>query len=117
MKKNYYRVKNHPNFDDRAHRCYRTHKGEYVIGNNTQTFAYGDLINTPGVRLEEVSDFTAAKENCERTIKTLDGCSDGFCLITGPAKGMHTNGGCRCVKDRDTKLLLQSMWRLWGTIK
>ena len=24
------------------------------------------------------------------------GCSDGYCKFTGPAKGMHTNGGCRC---------------------
>lgn len=28
----------------------------------------------------------------------LDGCSDGYCKITGPAKGMHTNGGCRCLR-------------------
>lgn len=27
------------------------------------------------------------------------GCSDGFCYIKGKAKGMHTNGGCRCVKN------------------
>jgi len=28
------------------------------------------------------------------------GCSDGYCLIKGKAKGMHTNGGCKCVSDR-----------------
>jgi hypothetical protein len=26
-------------------------------------------------------------------------CSDGFCKFAGPAKGMHTNGGCRCQAD------------------
>lgn len=25
------------------------------------------------------------------------GCSDGYCLVRGHAKGMHTNGGCRCL--------------------
>lgn len=28
----------------------------------------------------------------------LDGCSDGYCKIAGPAKGMHTNAGCRCLR-------------------
>lgn len=28
----------------------------------------------------------------------LDGCSDGYCKVLGPAKGMHTNGGCRCLR-------------------
>jgi len=27
------------------------------------------------------------------------GCSDGYCYIKGPAKGMHTNGGCRCLRE------------------
>lgn len=25
------------------------------------------------------------------------GCSDGYCALRGPAKGMHTNGGCHCL--------------------
>lgn len=28
-------------------------------------------------------------------------CSDGYCKFAGPAKGMHTNGGCRCTADPD----------------
>ena len=24
-------------------------------------------------------------------------CSDGYCDLGGPAKGMHTNGGCHCL--------------------
>lgn len=27
------------------------------------------------------------------------GCSDGYCRITGPKGGMHTNGGCRCYQS------------------
>lgn len=27
------------------------------------------------------------------------GCQNGYCSISGKAKGMHTNGGCRCKKD------------------
>jgi hypothetical protein len=27
------------------------------------------------------------------------GCSDGYCIIRGKAKGMHTNGGCKCHKE------------------
>ena len=29
------------------------------------------------------------------------GCSDGNCLFGHPG-GMHTNGGCRCLRDLDT---------------
>ena len=37
----------------------------------------------------------------ERTPYTpmLTGCSDGYCDITGPRKGMHTNGGCHCIHN------------------
>ena len=26
------------------------------------------------------------------------GCSDGNCRVTGGSRGMHTNGGCRCMR-------------------
>lgn len=29
-------------------------------------------------------------------LEGIGGCSDGHCIVTGPALGMHTNGGCRC---------------------
>lgn len=29
----------------------------------------------------------------------IHGCTDGYCAIKGKAKGMHTNGGCRCVQN------------------
>lgn len=25
------------------------------------------------------------------------GCTDGHCIVHGTVKGMHTNGGCRCI--------------------
>jgi len=31
-------------------------------------------------------------------IPTLVGCSDGGCVFGHPG-GMHTNGGCRCLKE------------------
>lgn len=27
------------------------------------------------------------------------GCSDGYCVFRGKATGMHTNGGCHCLRD------------------
>jgi len=27
------------------------------------------------------------------------GCADGYCAVKGRAAGMHTNGGCRCVRE------------------
>lgn len=29
-------------------------------------------------------------------VADIGGCGDGYCIIAGKAKGMHTNGGCRC---------------------
>ena len=28
----------------------------------------------------------------------LEGCLDGYCDVLGPAKGMHTNGACKCLR-------------------
>lgn len=33
----------------------------------------------------------------EILFRGFHGCSDGNCVITGKAVGMHTNGGCRCL--------------------
>jgi hypothetical protein len=43
------------------------------------------------------------KEELETYLQELGGCSDGYCYITGKAKGMHTNGGCRCFRDSPHK--------------
>lgn len=37
-----------------------------------------------------------AVEQYDALIKQFDGCSNGWCVITGPATGQHTNGGCKC---------------------
>lgn len=35
----------------------------------------------------------------DEEMETIGGCSDGYCLIKEP-KGMHTNGGCRCLTNQ-----------------
>jgi hypothetical protein len=36
----------------------------------------------------------------DATMKFIGGCGDGHCLVTGKAKGQHTNAGCRCYADK-----------------
>ena len=38
-------------------------------------------------------------EEHEAALRQIGGCGDGYCCVTGKAKGQHTNGGCRCWKD------------------
>lgn len=45
---------------------------------------------------------TDARLEYDAAMREIGGCSDGYCLVTGPAKGMHTNGGCRCWMDKLT---------------
>ena|GEM_PF-2372040 len=40
----------------------------------------------------------AAVDRFDALMSSLDGCTDGGCVIS-PPKGMHTNGGCRCVRN------------------
>jgi len=42
----------------------------------------------------------AALASFESSMKIIGGCPDGYCLISGKAKGMHTNGGCRCWRNK-----------------
>lgn len=48
--------------------------------------------------------------NREFLFHGFSGCTDGNCLITGKANGMHTNGGCKCLTNmsRSQLTLLQS---------
>lgn len=41
---------------------------------------------------------TEAAKRYDMFIESLQGCTDGGCLIRKP-QGMHTNGGCRCTRD------------------
>lgn len=47
---------------------------------------------------------TLAAEYLERA-KLIGGCGDSNCVIVRPV-GMHTNGGCRCVRDMDAQQLM-----------
>jgi hypothetical protein len=35
----------------------------------------------------------------EMLFRGFEPCSDGYCVIGGKAKGMHTNGGCKCITN------------------
>lgn len=39
------------------------------------------------------------KEELDAYMQQLGGCTDGYCNVTGKATGMHTNGGCRCLRE------------------
>lgn len=43
------------------------------------------------------------KEELEDYLQRIGGCTDGYCEVTGRAKGMHTNGGCRCLREAPHK--------------
>jgi len=59
-------------------------------------------------------------EDFNASIKDIRGCSDGFCYFKGKAKGMHTNGKCRCVYDAtgqeidnfQIRKILRQFWQL-----
>lgn len=40
-----------------------------------------------------------ASEALDVRLAAIGGCSDGYCQVVRP-KGMHTNGGCRCLTDK-----------------
>jgi hypothetical protein len=43
-------------------------------------------------------DLTTALEELNHNLETIGGCTNGNCQVI-PPKGMHTNGGCKCLKD------------------
>jgi len=47
----------------------------------------------------EVRDLHSAVAKFDATMKFIGGCSDGNCLVTGKATGMHTNARCRCYAE------------------
>lgn len=46
-------------------------------------------------------------------------CSDGNCIIGGKAKGIQTNGGCRCIENlsRSQLIILAGRIRRIGEIE
>lgn len=54
-----------------------------------------------------------ALDDYDAAIKSIGGCGDGYCLVTGKAKGMHTNGGCHCFKNQmKAQLVMRAARRL-----
>jgi hypothetical protein len=45
-------------------------------------------------------DLKAILADYDARMEAIGGCSDGYCMVTGPAKGMHTNGGCHCWMEK-----------------
>ena len=59
-----------------------------------------------------------ALQECDETLgSAIEGCSDGFCYLTGPRRGQHTNGGCRCVPDFITRKSLLALHRLRRAVR
>lgn len=54
----------------------------------------------------------AALEKLDSRLAMLGGCSDGGCLVVRP-KGMHTNGGCKCL-DRHNPIRTQHFARIYN---
>lgn len=46
---------------------------------------------------EQIAAISAALAELDFSLSEMGGCSDGGCIVVKP-KGMHTNGGCRCLR-------------------
>lgn len=54
---------------------------------------------------------TTARQIVRRVTERLHpglGCGDGGCIFGHPG-GMHTNGGCQCLKERDPHILRRNL--------
>lgn len=54
---------------------------------------------------------TSARQLIRRVVTRLHpgaGCSDGSCVFGSPG-GMHTNGGCECLKERNPMQLKRNL--------
>ncbi|QDP46025.1 MAG: hypothetical protein Unbinned4052contig1001_25 [Prokaryotic dsDNA virus sp.] len=50
-------------------------------------------------------------ELLNRPFEGLPGCTDGGCVVKKP-EGMHTNGGCQCIKHQTASTIVQRLARL-----
>lgn len=48
------------------------------------------------VERDSMTDIADALDAFDAAMKEIGGCGDGYCFVTGKAKGQHTNAGCRC---------------------
>ena len=51
-------------------------------------------------------------ESREALFAGWEGCTDGNCIVRGKAKGMHTNGGCKCFLNASRTELIILQGRL-----
>jgi hypothetical protein len=58
----------------------------------------GDAAGKDSVDAALGPEFRKAVELYDTLMATVQGCTDGGCMIRAPG-GMHTNGGCRCHRD------------------
>jgi hypothetical protein len=84
------------------------HREEYHKGYVQWLVRYAEEARAALTPLSGATDMSDAKtlaaEYLERA-KLIGGCGDGNCVVLRPV-GMHTNGGCRCVKHMDTQQLM-----------
>ncbi|MAY71022.1 MAG: hypothetical protein CME82_06170 [Halomonas sp.] len=50
-------------------------------------------------------------ELLSRPFEGLPGCTDGDCVVKKP-NGMHTNGGCQCIKHQTASTIVQRLAHL-----
>ncbi|MEQ5857278.1 hypothetical protein NFI08_16515 [Halomonas sp. EF61] len=50
-------------------------------------------------------------ELLNRPFEGLPGCTDGGCVVKKP-NGMHTNGGCQCIKHQTASTIVQRLAHL-----
>ncbi len=55
-----------------------------------------DILGSTALRIAD------AVREFDRAMADIGGCGDGYCSVTGKAKGQHTNGGCRCSGNKMT---------------
>jgi hypothetical protein len=72
--------------------------GEVVDHFDMKMALRSGIAAAPSPAAREAGDgVSAAFAKYDALIGSLEGCTDGGCVIR-PPKGMHTNGGCRCVR-------------------
>ena len=63
---------------------------------------------------EDAPTASLARHDAEllnRPFEGLPGCTDGGCVVKKP-EGMHTNGGCQCIKHQTASTIVQRLARL-----
>lgn len=59
-----------------------------------------------------------ALDDFDERMAEIGGCGDGYCLVTGHAKGIHTNGGCRCFMNQmKAQLVMRAARSLRDTLE